>query len=193
MSTEIHCACGNIQVIFFVEIFSYDLKGFVFQGISALIEKLCLEFYPMASNFLYFKFANDWIYMESSNNLAKIRTDVVKFTICVTSKLFHPTKYKSFLSALLHQYNTLNEPTKLMEAYLSVCTVGKYSNLFIASDFKEDASLGLETCIKDMIEIFGVEAVILWNAVMLKRRVIILAQNVNRLLAVVSELIHILP
>lgn len=97
------------------------------------------------------------------------------------------------LQLFAEQYKLTADPTKVLEAYLSVFTTGEFAlrgNSWRARDWKDErayVSTGLIS-LKDLVTMLGVEAVVLWNAIVLKKRVCVLCDNVQRLLAVTRVL-----
>jgi hypothetical protein len=91
------------------------------------------------------------------------------------------------------QYKQTSDPTKVLEAYLSVFTTGEYTlrgTSWRASDWKDERAYittGMVS-LKDIVTMLGVEAVVLWNAIVLKKRICVLCDNVQRLLAVTRVL-----
>lgn len=120
--------------------------------------------------------------------------DVSSASICACTRSFNPEKYNAFLMVLFEQYLPNGDPTKILEGYLSIHTTGNFSNqagTFDVSLYKDNDALKLasnSTCLQDLSEMLGVEFVVLWNAVLLKKRILVIAEDCDKLLPIVRIL-----
>lgn len=94
------------------------------------------------------------------------------------------------------QYELSWNPTNILEGYLSLCTVGSFSRGLKRLDLSSFShKLGskvldsLDTTIRNLIvSAGGEETVILWNAVLLKKRILVQANAIPLVLSIVSAL-----
>ena len=140
------------------------------------------------NSFSYFKIKNDWIYILNSKNLTHVLPDVSSASLCLISQLFHPEKGQSMLEVLMDQYCKNGDPTKVLEAFLAIHATGKFS-LFDASSFKVDAAMYMTgSVMKELVHTYGVDTCILWNAVILKKRILIHGDSVEQVARYVRTL-----
>jgi hypothetical protein len=68
-----------------------------------------------AASTFFFKYKNDWIYVNTAPSHPDVTPDVTKVSVCLVSKIFNPEKYHRLNGILLEQYQTTGDPTKLLE------------------------------------------------------------------------------
>jgi len=149
--------------------------------IQQLIEKLVTA--AGQSNFSYTKVKSEWIYVLTvpvkSGNVVK----AASLGLVCTS--FNPEKWQTVLKLLLQQYLDNNgEPVKILEAYLALMTQGKFGG-FDANDpemVDTKAPLAVGT-LKDMWCDFGFDTIILYNAMLLKKRILVVGDSLANLLS----------
>lgn len=129
--------------------------------------------------------------MVSVPALKDVTPDVESVSLCLVSKIYNPEKYEAMINILIEQYLTTGDPTKLLEGYLSVYTTGKFSKGKLSFDmdsYVDSKAMIAGSCLKDISRMLGVDAVVLWNAVLLKKRILVVCDNLPKLLAVVRTL-----
>ena len=133
--------------------------------------------------FIYTKVKTEWVYVLSM----PVRTNAVvkEASLGVLVSSFNPEKWEKVLQVLLQQYlDNKGEPVKILEAYLSLLTQGKFGNVLMndvtLSDEKAYLAVG---CLKDIWNDLGFDTIILFNAMLLKKRILVLGDNLPRLLA----------
>lgn len=123
-----------------------------------------------------------------------ITRDVSAFGICVFAKDFNPKFYKNFLKNLLQTYAETHTPVPVLEQYLNIFTLGRSGELSL-SDFDPKRALvqpfNGDVDLVDVVEDLGADFIVLWSALMFKKRVVVLHENVHILQELVSLLIHI--
>ena len=112
-------------------------------------------------------------------------TDICFGLIC---KDFHPEKYHDVLQALLQTFLTTNSVVTVLKSYLSLITkksmemVGDEAGLLKLSSF--DPRRAFIACpLKPLILQFGIESILLYNALLLKCRVAVYSSQLESLLA----------
>ncbi|CAH1784641.1 unnamed protein product [Owenia fusiformis] len=119
--------------------------------------------------------------MKESDRLPKIHS----FSLVLTTKDYNPEKYETLSRILCKQFARNGNPAHLLECYLSVVTRGLCNNeengTFIVKEFDaRQAYANVE--IKSIIQSLGMEAILVYTALMLKKRVIVYHPKVDELL-----------
>ena len=88
-------------------------------------------------------------------------------------------------------YLTTGSPVRVLECYLSVFAKGKVESQkfgsFIASDYDQRKSY-LVSPIKEVIKMFGLHVILIWSALMMKKRIVIYSESLDSLLRVIRAL-----
>lgn len=146
---------------------------------------------------LFMKYKLDWMYLVHSNHmkheLHPINTDINSITIVIITKTFQPEKYYKLAEVFIQQYlDYPGDPTKLLEVYLSIFTNGNFQHpklgLYDLNKFSNDDAYLSVSCLKDLITSFGMEIVLLWNAILLKKRILVIDENYNSLMSTMRTL-----
>jgi hypothetical protein len=154
-------------------------------SIQNLVEKLVEN---SNGQFLYTRVKQEWIYVLSCD----IHNDEVvrAASLGLVSDSFNPEKFFAILNVLLKQYvDTSGEPVKILEAYLSFMTQQKFGTLSLTDDefFDEKIFLNVSS-MKNLWVDFGYDAIILFNAVLLKKRILVVGDTITNLLNVIRTL-----
>jgi len=80
-------------------------------------------------------------------------------------------------------YKKTGTPISVLQGFLRVLTVGRVGD-FNQEDYSQRDAL-LATSIKDIIKIFGIEIILLWTALMMKKRVAVYCDRSSTLLRVI--------
>eukprot|EP00938_MAST-03A_sp_MAST-3A-sp1_P007287 g7287.t1 len=168
----------------------------VFPGINSETRKILLQLSKDSDTFSYTCFNSEWIYMynESVGSTSSVLPKVRKFTVAICSKIFNPEKYRHVLEMISGTYRTTGEPTKVLQAVLKLNTTGKFkSTLSDVKDFSissyDDKHARLSgSSLKKVISCFGERAILIWLAVILKKRIFVLADRWADVLFVVRTL-----
>jgi len=115
---------------------------------------------------------------------------VVAFSVVLLSKEFNPEKFEALCKLLATAYASSGTPIKVLEYYLSVFVRNKVSGPFGSfADAEYDARKALlVTSIKDIVNMFGLEVIIVWNAMLMKKRIVVYSENLDILLKVIRAL-----
>ncbi|XP_008320405.1 DENN domain-containing protein 10 [Cynoglossus semilaevis] len=161
---------------------------------QVLLSKCCLtqqgrDFHT----FVFGQFCGTWYYIttvevQESTPLKK----VTHFSIALTAKDFNPEKYAALSRILCRMYIKHGSPVKMMEAYLTVLIKGicqsDENGSFLIKDYDVRKAY-LAGSIKDVVSQFGMETIILYTAVMLKKRIVVHHPRIEALL----EFTRVLP
>lgn len=134
--------------------------------------------------FFYFKYKADWVYVATTMGLCA-DPNLNGISLCLVSRSFNPEKNQHFLDVLAEQYISTGDPTRILEAYLSVYTTGTFTNQkrsFKAADYNDEKALFMNSNLTDLINIFETDTVILWNAILLKKRILLYSDSVAKVL-----------
>ncbi|XP_022336546.2 DENN domain-containing protein 10-like [Crassostrea virginica] len=144
--------------------------------------------------FLFSQRDRHWYYIlssgvEDSDHLPK----VTHVSIVLVTKDFNPEKYEILCRILLKKYRKSGNPAKLLESYLSVLTRGSCSTeengQFSVQDYDVKRSYA-NTNLKDFILTYGLESIIVYTALLLKKRLIIYCpeNQLQQLMSIVRSL-----
>lgn len=146
--------------------------------------------------FTYSKFKNFWIYIYSQavekdppppSNLKRVSV----FSLCLLRSVFNPEKYFALSKLLVSLYASTGEPAKLLQCHLSVLTRGQFDagqlGKFVDSEFDNRRAF-LVSSLKDIVRLFGEEVILLWVAMLTKKRVIVYAEKLGILLKVIRAI-----
>ncbi|KAM9611768.1 DENN domain-containing protein 10 isoform 4-T8 [Morphnus guianensis] len=145
---------------------------------SLLLRKCCLtDENKLLHTFVFGQYKRSWFYIttvevQDSPALKK----VTHFSIVLMAKDFNPEKYAAFTRILCRIYLKHGSPVKMMESYIAVLTKGicqsEENGSFLSKDFDARKAY-LAGSIKDIVSQFGMETVILYTALMLKKRIVV--------------------
>ncbi|KAH7980976.1 hypothetical protein HPB49_020639 [Dermacentor silvarum] len=177
-------------------LWTWSYPSFTSEDRSLLLAKCDLENDNMSSErpvwFRYCHHHRDWFYMYQtevfdSDNLSRVKL----FVLVLHTKDFSPEKYETLSRILSKVYCKTGDPTALLRLFLSVSVKGscttEENGTFLLSNFDRKRSLA-QVPIKDIIKMFGLETIIIYTAIILKKRVIVYHHKLNVLLNYVRAL-----
>ncbi|XP_028681480.1 DENN domain-containing protein 10 [Erpetoichthys calabaricus] len=178
----------EVQLMMSVGLIEKDTNGdslwvWCYPSVSAelrelLLRKCCLTDEKGALHtFVFGQFRRLWYYITTAEaqDQATLKK-VTHFSIVLTAKDFNPEKYAAFGHVLCRMYLKHGSPVKMLEGYITVLTKGicqsEENGSFLVKDYDARKAY-LAGSIKDVVSQFGMETVILYTALMLKRRIIV--------------------
>ncbi|XP_039214360.1 DENN domain-containing protein 10 isoform X2 [Crotalus tigris] len=152
-----------------------------------LLRKCCLtDENKQLHTFLFGQYKLTWFYITTMEiPEASTLKRVTHFSIVLTTKDFNPEKYAAFSRILCRIYLKYRTPVKMMESYISVLTKGicqsEENGSFLSKDF-DIRKAYLAGSVKDIVFQFGMETVILYTALMLKKRIVVYHPRIETIL-----------
>ncbi|XP_018430233.1 PREDICTED: protein FAM45A [Nanorana parkeri] len=137
-------------------------------------------------NFLYGQHRRTWYYITPTRVEAGSALDkVTHFCLVLTARDFHPEKYAALGRILSRLYEEAGSPVPVVETFLSVVTKGtcqSQDNGTFLSRHHDQRQAFMAGSIKDVVLQFGMESVILYSALMLKKRIVVYHPKVEAVL-----------
>jgi len=117
--------------------------------------------------------------------------NVEAFAIVVLAEDFFPEKYLQLASVLSAQFGASGNGPKILTSLMSVtlrggCKAG--GDVFALAEYKDVRKAYMEPSLKDVISRFGVETILIYIAVLLKKRIAVVCPDVEKLLNVVRTI-----
>jgi hypothetical protein len=171
-----------------------DLCVWCFPQVSALLQSVIIKRCSsegQQSPFIFLKVKNDWIYILKTPTKKEISPDLVSCSIAIISRVFNPEKFRNLSKIYIEQYVSTGDPTKILEGHLSIHINKKFTNKIGTYDslsYNDTDALIKESSLKELSNMLGVEMVVLWNAILLKKRILVVGDNIDILLNVVRTL-----
>ncbi|CAB3987504.1 Hypothetical predicted protein [Paramuricea clavata] len=110
---------------------------------------------------------------------------VTHFAVVLVTKDFNPERYEELSELFRRSYMDTGSPTVLLQQYLAVMTKGSCETageeIFDISNFAPRKAF-LSASIKDVINIFGVETILIYTAVLLKKKIVFYSPRIETLL-----------
>ncbi|GAB5368348.1 hypothetical protein AAMO2058_001311900 [Amorphochlora amoebiformis] len=135
----------------------------------------------MDMSFRFAKFKNCWQYFLAIPIESKLKQRVKAACIVVLAEQFNPEKFHKLLIVLTNMYKQDVSPKPLMRTYLQLF---RKSEIEGWSDSKFDNRRALIAgSIKSVVKTFGVQSVLIWAAILLKKRIFVYGEQVSSLLS----------
>jgi len=136
---------------------------------------------------------NNWCYsciFPSSQNSSENQSGVLRYQIILTAEDYHPAQYLALAELLCKYYVTKLTPLCLLDCFIKVFTTSKLTlpnGEFQVSNYNKSMLL-TDLNIKKLIQRFNEEIILLWNGLILKKRILVYSSNVQELSSVMSVL-----
>uniref|UniRef100_A0A023F634 UDENN domain-containing protein n=1 Tax=Triatoma infestans TaxID=30076 RepID=A0A023F634_TRIIF len=155
---------------------------YILQEQKDFIEKKCIL--QEMKNYVYGRWKKTWFYLDIIDCDPEKMQDAVLIGVVIWAKEFNPDKYRTLSSLLCRTYHESGDPTKVLQLYLSAFTKEIDSNENGSLLFKEYCSYNAfkHSNVKEMIKMFGLEIILIYNALLLKRKLIVYHHNLPTLL-----------
>ncbi|XP_014281545.1 DENN domain-containing protein 10 [Halyomorpha halys] len=145
--------------------------------------------------FFYGKVKNIWFYVSDlMDGEPEKFPDVQNFSIILWARDFNPDKYQKLGHVLGQVYGKTADPTQVLQHFISVMTIG------ICSIDGNDSPMEFgmvgkykKTDLKELIKHFGLEAIVIYSAMLLKKRVIVYHHGLIQLLESLKSFPSFIP
>ncbi|XP_014483040.1 PREDICTED: protein FAM45A-like [Dinoponera quadriceps] len=136
--------------------------------------------------FVCARHGHDWFYIHCSEVFDSDKLPKVKqFALVLFAKDFNPQKYEVLSRVLSKMYCKTGKPTEILQLYLSVFTKGSCSTqengTFVSDDFNTHR-FAANTNVRELIKTFELETILIYTALLLKRRIVIYHHSLEQLL-----------
>ncbi|XP_064483896.1 DENN domain-containing protein 10-like [Ornithodoros turicata] len=171
-------------------LWTWSYPSFSADDRSLLLLKCDLENDSITSEqpvwFRYCHHHGEWFYMHQtevfdSDNLSRVRL----FVLILRTKDLNPEKYETLARILSKVYCKMGDPTALLRLFLSVSIKGscttEENGTFLLKDFERKRDV-VQVHIKEIIRMFGLETILIYTALILKKRVMVYHHKLSLLL-----------
>ncbi|KAL0122189.1 hypothetical protein PUN28_007146 [Cardiocondyla obscurior] len=136
--------------------------------------------------FVCARHGHDWFYIYYSEVFDSDKLPKVKqFALVLFAKDFNPQKYEVLSRVLSKMYCKTGKPTEILQLYLSVFTKGSCSTqengTFVSDDFNTHR-FAPNTNVKELIKTFELETILIYTALLLKKKIIVYHHSLEQLL-----------
>ncbi|GFR01467.1 DENN domain-containing protein 10 [Trichonephila clavata] len=143
-------------------------------------------------SFCYYHHQQSWFYLHLTDvfehpTLLKVK----QFVLVLQTRDFNPERYENFSHILSKTYSKTGNPASMLQLYLSVLVRGSCSTedngTFKIKHFDQIATF---LCVpaKDVVKIFGLETILIYTALLLKKRIVVYHHRLDSLLWFVRAL-----
>jgi hypothetical protein len=139
---------------------------------------------------------SEYMCWRNNNTWFHIRkvTENKTFAIVILAKEFEPKKYRLLCDILGKKYSKCQNPVELVSLYLNLCMSGSCTlhenGTSYSCNFK---NFEYPTNIKEFIRSFDLEIILLYTAILLKRRTLVYHPNTEQLLNELLALSNLVP
>ncbi|XP_014208839.1 putative protein FAM45B [Copidosoma floridanum] len=136
-------------------------------------------------SFIFSRHGQYWFYICNNEAADAEKLPKVKqFAIILLSKEYCPQKYEILCKIFSKSYNRNGNPLEILKLYLSAFVKGSFvtdNEVFQSNDFKA-LPFGSSTNVKGLIKVFELETILIYTALLLKKRIIVYHHSLEQLL-----------
>ncbi|XP_075210927.1 putative DENN domain-containing protein 10 B [Lycorma delicatula] len=165
------------------------LWTWTYPSVTQLQKKILLQKcnFDVVHPFLFGRLRNEWFYLSYTEVFESDNLPWVKhFVLVLWTKDFNPEKYETLCRILSKTYCKTGTPTAVLLLYLSVVTRGscttEENGTFLVKDFEWNSTYNNGTMVKDLIKVFGLETILVYTVLLLKKRLVIYHHSLPLLL-----------
>lgn len=159
---------------------------------QSVMRNCCLTWEGTSSivPFIYTQSHKQWIYLrtETTDKLSKV-TDVCLVLVCSD---FNPFLYSSLSQILLGRFTETSNAVTVLEVYLQLVTHGQChsadNGTVTIRDFDVKHWARSQSAVKEIVATFGIEFIIVYTTLLLKKRIAVYEADVTHLMMVTSGL-----
>ncbi|XP_013772539.1 protein FAM45A-like [Limulus polyphemus] len=179
-------------------LWTWSYPSIAYEKRNLLIQKCGLECEPGSGGpippvtFRYCHHHRAWYYIYTTevfdaDKLPKVR----QFALVLQTLEFNPEKYVNLSRILSKIYCKMGDPTAILNLYLSViirgsCTTEE-NGTFLSREFDQKAAFAASP-IRNVINTFGLESILIYTALILKKRIIVYHHELDALLSFMRAL-----
>eukprot|EP01128_Nolandella_sp_AFSM9_P000706 TRINITY_DN1083_c0_g1_i2.p1 TRINITY_DN1083_c0_g1~~TRINITY_DN1083_c0_g1_i2.p1 ORF type:complete len:381 (+),score=110.91 TRINITY_DN1083_c0_g1_i2:68-1144(+) len=138
------------------------------------------------------KYKDNWIYISSSPGSGRVES----FSLAIVTDQFNPEKFFALLSLMATEYASSLSPVPLLRCYLDVYTdsnakieqVEAEPLTFSSQTFDSSRSHLLVESLLDLSRSFADSLWLLWSALLMKKRIVVLSSDVSALQSFIRAL-----
>lgn len=137
--------------------------------------------------FIYGRFHKQWYYIGctevfDSDNLPWVK----QFALVLWTNDFNPEKYETLIRIFSKTYCITGDPAVMLRLYLSVAVHGscttEENGTFVVNEFDaRQSSQNCHTMVKELINMFGLEIILIYTALLLRKRVAVYHHSLQAL------------
>eukprot|EP01117_Protostelium_nocturnum_P009415 TRINITY_DN3358_c0_g1_i1.p1 TRINITY_DN3358_c0_g1~~TRINITY_DN3358_c0_g1_i1.p1 ORF type:complete len:355 (-),score=111.44 TRINITY_DN3358_c0_g1_i1:39-1103(-) len=194
---------GNMRALVSAVLLEKDVHGDVlpiwsFPDISSQLSEVVvarsgLQHETIPLQYSFSRFGSQWIYsfiqIKSEDSELSEQVDAIQVSLVATD--FNPEKYVELTKLMANLYIATGTPLKVAECWLSVFAKGSYNGgefgVFSSSQH-DPRNAFIASSIKDVIRLFGEDIVLIWSALMMKKRIVVVGSKMAPLLKVCRAL-----
>jgi hypothetical protein len=172
-----------------------DLISWSFPSISektdqALKARCGLKNESIQSNFLISKLDTQWQYMLNAP-IVEEGSKLTGVCVCILSDAYNPIKFNDLCTLLLKEYLTTKTSIPALQAYLNVYSKGKAScgDNGAFDDASYDPRRALIAPVHELLLAYGIEAIVIWVAVLSKKRIFVYHDKASDVIAAVRSIL----
>ncbi|CAG7829547.1 unnamed protein product [Allacma fusca] len=155
----------------------------------------CKFFYEYGNRqklFRFFRYNGQWVYIHSSEVFSSDGLPKVKLVSLMLSSLdFNPERYETLCRVLTKSYCKSGHPPVMLQLFLSVLVTGKCTTeengTFFANEFNTSCPYRQHQ-LNAIISRFGLETILIYTGLLLKRRIVVYHHDVDSLIEFVLSL-----
>ncbi|XP_011501316.1 PREDICTED: protein FAM45A-like [Ceratosolen solmsi marchali] len=136
-------------------------------------------------SFVFSRHGQYWFYIYNNEADSEKLPKVKQFAIVLLTTDYCPQKYELLCKIFSKTYNQSGDPVEILKLYLSAYTKGscitKDNESFSSNDF-DALPFGLNTNLKELIKVFELETILIYTALLLKKRIVVYHHSLEQLL-----------
>jgi len=167
---------------------------------SVVLSRSGLQHETIPLQFIFSRYGSQWIYsfIDIRGDEAGLSDKVQAAQTTIIADDFNPERYLQLSKLMTQLYLSTGSPIQVAQCYVSVFAKGSYhydsgkedNNIitqFTASS-SDIQSAYLNSSIKDVIRLFGEDIIIIWSALVMKKRIVVLSHKIGILLKICRAL-----
>lgn len=156
-----------------------DFKELILKKCTSLVEE------HDEDQFCFCQLKSTWYYIKRQNvSQSQVNKGINDVFFVITAQDFNPELYKAIADNSMKSYLNEKSTSNLLKNFLSMYTKGfsikNNSEKLVHTDFDKRKAY-METCVKEIIILFGMESILIYMAMLLKKRVVVYSPKLTTL------------